>query len=184
MPALKDGRGKDELSLKQQAFVREYLIDFNATQAAIRAGYSQKTANEQVGRLLVNVGIQAEIQKLTAERHEKLELTAERVIQELMQIAFSNIGDYFTDGNVFNLQKLTRAQKAALEVTVDNASEGGKSSKRVRIKLADKTRALELLGKRLKLWVDRHEVVGLGDWEDFGERVQAMRRQMDGKKPN
>ena len=63
---LANGRGKDDLTPKQQAFSREYLVDFNATQAAIRAGYSEKTANEQAARLLVNVSVQAEIQKLTA----------------------------------------------------------------------------------------------------------------------
>jgi phage terminase small subunit len=178
---------KDELTPKQQAFVREYLVDFNATQAAIRAGYSAKTAVQSGFENLRKPDIQTEIKRHSAERHEKLELTADRVLSELMQIAFANIGDYFpADGSAFNLAKLTRAQKAALEITVDKASEGGKSTKRVRIRLADKTRALELLGKRLKLWVDRHEVVGLADWEDFGERVQAMRRQMDGngKRPN
>jgi hypothetical protein len=70
---------------------------------------------------------------------------------------------------------------------VDKSSEQGKPVSRIRFKLADKTRALELLGKRLKLWTDRHEVVGLPDWDAFAERVQAMRKQMDGKpneKPN
>jgi phage terminase small subunit len=56
------------LSDKQRAFVMEYIKDFNATRAAIRAGYSEKTANQQGPRLLVNVGIKAEIERLIAER--------------------------------------------------------------------------------------------------------------------
>ena len=48
-----------KLTDKQEMFCKEYLIDLNATQAAIRAGYSKKTANEQAGRLLVNVSVQS-----------------------------------------------------------------------------------------------------------------------------
>ena len=71
---------KRELTPKQAAFVREYLIDLNATQAAIRAGYSEKTAQEQSARLLSNVIISAEVNRLKQKREAKTEITAEWVL--------------------------------------------------------------------------------------------------------
>lgn len=76
------------LSPKQQAFVYEYLIDLNATQAAIRAGYSAKTANNQVGRLLVNIGIQNAIQEAFREREARTQITQDETLQGLADIAF------------------------------------------------------------------------------------------------
>ncbi len=61
---------------KQEAFVREYLIDLNGTQAAIRAGYSPATANEQASRMLANVSVAEAVAKAKAERAEKCEIDA------------------------------------------------------------------------------------------------------------
>ena len=77
------------MTLKQLRFVHEYLIDLNATQAAIRAGYSRRTANEQASRLLAKVSIQAEVQRLARQQQETAELTAEKVLQALMRIGFA-----------------------------------------------------------------------------------------------
>ena len=88
---------------KQEQFAKEYLIDLNATQAAIRAGYSSKTAYSQGQRLLKNVEIQTRISELMNERSRRTEITADRVIQEIAKIAFSDIGEYMTwdqDGNI------------------------------------------------------------------------------------
>lgn len=88
---------------KQEQFAKEYLIDLNATQAAIRAGYSRKTAYSQGQRLLKNVEIQTRISELMNERSRRTEITADRVIQEIAKIAFSDIGEYMTwdqDGNI------------------------------------------------------------------------------------
>lgn len=74
---------KGKLSPKQQAFVREYLLDLNATQAAIRAGYSPKTARAQGQRLLTNVDIAEAIAEAKAKRAKKVELTAAEVIRRL-----------------------------------------------------------------------------------------------------
>lgn len=75
-----------ELSPKQQRFVEEYMVDLNATQAAIRAGYSPKTAAEQGARLLKNVKTQAAIHKAAEKREKRTEITADRVVQELWNI--------------------------------------------------------------------------------------------------
>ncbi len=74
------------LTPKQAAFVQEYLIDLNATQAAQRAGYSEKTASEQASRLLANVKVAAEIQKAIAARAERTDIKADRVITEAWAI--------------------------------------------------------------------------------------------------
>lgn len=79
------------LTAKQQRFVDEYLIDLNATQAAIRAGYSQKTARQIGNRMLTNVDIQAAIAKRMGDRSGRVEITQDMVLKELAKIGFSDI---------------------------------------------------------------------------------------------
>ena len=74
---------RNELTPKQCRFVDEYLVDLNATQAAIRAGYSARTANEQGPRLLVNVGIATAIQTAQEARSQRLQLTQDDVLRGL-----------------------------------------------------------------------------------------------------
>lgn len=75
-----------KLTDKQEMFCREYLIDLNATQAAIRAGYSQKTANAQAGRLLVNVSIQNRIAELKEERNKRTGIDADWVLNNAKRV--------------------------------------------------------------------------------------------------
>ena len=75
------------LTPKQQRFVEEYLIGLNATQAAIRAGYSEKTAQEQSSRLLPNVMVQEAVQKAKNKLSERTELTVDMVVQGLLKEA-------------------------------------------------------------------------------------------------
>ena len=70
------------LTPRQQRFVEEYLIDLNATQAAIRAGYSERTATEQASRLLTNVKVREVIDKAQAKRRERLEVTVDSISAE------------------------------------------------------------------------------------------------------
>ncbi len=79
------------LTAKQQRFVDEYLIDLNATQAAIRAGYSQKTARQIGNRMLTNVDIQSAIAKRMGDRSGRVEITQDMVLRELAKIGFSDI---------------------------------------------------------------------------------------------
>lgn len=80
-------RHPQRLTPKQQRFVDEYLVDCNATQAAIRAGYSKATANEQAGRLLVNVSVQAAISLARQEQQKRTQIDADRVVTEAWNIA-------------------------------------------------------------------------------------------------
>ena len=78
---------------KQQRFVDEYLIDLNATQAAIRAGYSVKTANEQGAQNLAKVSIQQAIAEQMADRSRRTGVNQDRIVLELARIAFAKITD-------------------------------------------------------------------------------------------
>src|SRR4051794_41809085 len=78
------------LNDRQACFVAEYLVDLNATQAAIRAGYSARTANEQAARLLANVSVAAAIAEAQAARSRRTEVTADRVMLELARVAFGD----------------------------------------------------------------------------------------------
>ena len=85
------------LTPKKILFAAEYIIDLNATQAAIRAGYSEKTAYSQGQRLLKDVEVQALIQTYMKERGERTEVNADMVVKELSKIAFSDVRNIYTD---------------------------------------------------------------------------------------
>ena len=93
---------------KQQRFVREYLTDFNATRAAIRAGYSPKGASVQGARLLANAKVQAEVEQLAKQKDDELGLTNERILDKLAQIAFSD--DEETKDNLRALDLLCKSR--------------------------------------------------------------------------
>ncbi len=150
-----------KLTAKQQRFVEEYLVDLNATQAAIRAGYSTKTANEQGNRLLVNVSIRTCIDQAIAERSKRTGINQDRVIRELARLAFVNAN------NVIDIGKATlkegaieddTAAIASVKVKVIPTKEGEGVERE--IKLTDKIRALELLGKHLGMFTDRVKIEG------------------------
>ena len=81
------------LSDKQKVFAQEYLVDFNGTQAAIRAGYSKKSAKQQASRLLTNVNIQEEIRSQMEKRSERTGVTIDAVVQRLNERAETHIED-------------------------------------------------------------------------------------------
>jgi phage terminase small subunit len=166
------------LTDKQKRFCEEYLIDLNATQAAIRAGYSPKTAEQTASRLLRNVKVQEYIAKRQKELSRSTHITQERVIKELALIAFSNNADYArvvekkmqteVDGMLVDVlgedgkpimyrtvdpvltDELTEEQKRALAV-IKKGRDG------LEVKSFDKVRALELLGKHLGIFTEKIE---------------------------
>ena len=75
-----------ELEEKQKMFCKEYLVDFNGTQAAIRAGYSKKTANEQASRLLAKVNVQTYLKQLIEKRNERTKITQDEVIADIIEV--------------------------------------------------------------------------------------------------
>lgn len=150
-----------KLTDKQQMFCEEYLIDLNATQAAIRAGYSTKTANEQASRLLTNVNIRAYIDKKMAERSRRLGITADRVLNELAKIGFCNATDLINTNNATVKESATADDTAAIQsVKVKTMSSDNGDMVEREIRLYDKTKSLELIGKHLGMFKDRLEVAG------------------------
>lgn len=169
------------MNKRQRQFCEEYLIDLNATQAAIRAGYSEKYAHTNAPKLLQITTIKAKIDELMIERSKRTEITADRVIKELAIIAFSNAADYAAviereafmevdghqvkllddDGNPILYRtvepvltaELTDEQKRALSV-IKKGRDG------FEVKPYDKVRALELLGKHLGMFKEQVEVTG------------------------
>ena len=139
-----------KLTPKQKKFVGEYLIDLNATQAAIRAGYSEKTARQIASEYLSKPNIQAEIQRRQAKYQSKLEITQEKILQELAAIAFANGSDYAKVVNAGLLPSVVMTPTSELPPEKLPAIAGIKANQYgVEVKLHDKVRALELLGKYL-----------------------------------
>jgi len=150
-----------ELTDKQRRFVEEYVVDLNGTQAAIRAGYSENTANEQASQLLAKLSVRKAVEKLQREISQRLGLTAEKVLSEMSYIAFANMADYLqcTSGGdpFFDYYNASREQKSALsEVTVEDYVEGrgddARNVKKVKFKLHDKRAALVDLGRHMGLF--------------------------------
>lgn len=136
-----------ELSDKQKRFVEEYLIDCNATQAAIRAGYSQKRASELGYQLLQKTTVQQTIQKAMDERAKRTEITADYVLQGLKTVA-------------------DRCMKG--EPIIDRE---GNETGEWRFDSGGANRALELLGKHLKLFTDKVEHSGTVTFEQMLEQM-------------
>jgi len=146
---------------KQEMFVKEYLIDLNATQAAIRAGYSIKTA-EVIGYENLNKPHIAEtIQEAMAKRSLRTEITADNVLRELAKIGFGNIQRCYTpEGRLIPIHEMDADVSATItEVTekfVSKSEEDDVVLER-KYKVADKRAALVDLGRHLKLFTDKSE---------------------------
>lgn len=144
---------------KQKRFVDEYLIDLNATQAAIRAGYSPNTAEQAASRMLSFVKVQDAIEKALAERSRRTGISQDRVIQELAKIAFVNIRDVVNDDAeiLINADEADLAAVESLKVKIIPTKSGENGIER-EVKLSSKLKALELLGKHLGMWNDKLDV--------------------------
>lgn len=145
-----------KLTPKQERFVQEYLVDLNATAAAIRAGYSRKTANRIASENLSKPDIQSAIQEAMQKLQERTEITQDMVIQELAKLGFFDIRKLFDkDGKPLDISKLdddTAAALVGLDVQDVSDSDGNYVGFIKKYKMADKIKALELLGKHLGTW--------------------------------
>lgn len=151
-----------KLTEKQKLFVSEYLIDLNATQAAIRAGYSPKTA-EQIGyQMLKKTSVSDAIAQAMAERSKRTGITADRVLNELAMIGFANAADIINFGAATVKGDASREDTACIQsVKVKTIpTDAGDITER-EVKLYDKKSALELIGKHLGMFKDKLEVSGI-----------------------
>lgn len=163
------------LSPKRARFVAEYLVDLNATRAAERAGYSKKTANEQGARLLANVSVRAAVAAKQKKVADELELDAKMVLRDLLAHARADIRKaYDKDGRMLPVHQLP--DDVAIAVTsVKSFEEWGSDGDGGKVpvgdvreaRFSDKLRALELLGKHLKLFTDKVE-------HEAGESLEAL----------
>jgi phage terminase small subunit len=149
-----------KLTPKQELFCNEYLIDLNATQAAIRAKYSPKTAMEQASRLLSNVKVQEYIQQRMKDREKRTEITQDRVLKELAHIAFDDIKNYLsfytdTDGNVRTIVKDSTTIDTRAIQEVSQGKDG-----QFKFKMYCKDNALLQVGKHLGMFKEQIEHSG------------------------
>lgn len=176
------------LNEKRQRFVEEYLVDLNATQAAIRAGYSPRTAKQQGQRLLTFVDVQEAIQVGRSKRTERTEITQDRVLEELAKIGFADIrkavnwGKDPIDATSENadpngLRQYPVSLIPSEEIDDDTAaavSEVSLTQAGIKVKMHDKLSALTSIGKHLGMFVERTEDVTPVKTE--GELIEQARR--------
>lgn len=158
------------LTPKQQRFVAEYLIDLNATQAATRAGYSARTANEQGARLLANVSVRSALTEAMKERESRTHITQDRVLQELARIAFFDLRKlYREDGSLKAMHELDDDAAAVLSgvdvvETMKTTFEDGEPKHQPeftkKVKIPDKVGALGLAMRHLGMLKDKTEITG------------------------
>lgn len=139
------------LTPRQQRFVDECLVDLNGKQAAIRAGYSPNCAEVTASRLLRNAKVAAAVAEARRERAERTAITQDSVVQGLARIAFSDVRDLFDDdGYPLPPNRLPdQVRGAVASITI------GENHRSMRIRMCDKLRALELLGKHFGLFKDQ-----------------------------
>lgn len=162
------------LTPKQQRFVEEYLIDLNATQAAIRAGYSEKTANEIGAENLAKPSIAKAIQDALKERSERVQIDADYVLKRLVEIDQMDVLDIMDDdGNVKPLRdwpKIWRQYISNIETISMDDGEGWLK----KIKWPDKVKNLELIGKHVSVGAFKDKIEHSGQLE-----IQSLSDLMD-----
>jgi len=166
---MKKKTAKRGLTARQKAFIQEYPIDLNGTQAAIRAGYSPKTADRIASKLLGKVEVQAALQEALDKRADKADITADRVLAEIARLAFSDIKEYIDIGSdgciqVKPFEDMPKGASRAIQSVKEKkrilASGKGDGQETIlestfEFKLWDKGRALDQLGKHLGLLFDK-----------------------------
>jgi len=186
---------KSKLTAKRKRFCREWIIDRNGTQAAVRSGYSEKTANEQAAQLLADTSVQKEIARLEAAQNKRLDITADKVKAEIAKIAFVDIIDLVEkfDGKklVFKsldeipdhvrgaIKSIKTKRAAAIKKLIEYEDE-------VIVELWSKERALEMLAKHFNLYEGHQEagapkVETLSDDELF-EKIEAHYKTLKAKR--
>ncbi|RKH93631.1 terminase small subunit [Corallococcus sp. AB038B] len=157
------------LTANQERFVQEYLVDLNGKQAAIRAGYSERSAEVTASKLLSNPKVRAAVDAAKAARAERVEVKADDVLRELLLIARTDIGDAFSPtGALLPLKEMpAHLRRAISSIEVEQLTVDGEAIGTVaKVKLWDKPKSLELLGKHLRLFVDKVETTVQFSHED------------------
>lgn len=138
-------------SKKQERFVEEYLIDLNAKQAAIRAGYKPNNADVVGYQLLQKTSVKNAIEKAMAERSRRTGISQDRVLYELAKMAFVNISDVVDLDNASVKADATEEDLACIQSVKIKPNEFGTERE---VKMYDKKASLELLGRHLGMFKD------------------------------
>ncbi len=135
---------------KQRRFVEEYLIDLNATQAAIRAGYSAKTAKQQGQRLLTNVDVQVAVSEAKVKRSNDTGINATWLLQRLAAEAVADISDLYTeDGRIRPVHEWPLIWRQGLVAGLEVETIGEGAGRLTKVRLSDRIKRLELIGKHI-----------------------------------
>ncbi len=169
---------KNNLSTKQKLFVGEYLTDLNGKQAAIRAGYSQKTAEFQASRLLRNDKVEIEIKREIKLRSERTKITADMVLKEFAKLGFSDIRKVIRWSKKIDPETFQTSNTVSLipsdeidddtAATIESIKQGANGE--ISIKLHDKLAALVNLGKHLGMFDKKIT----GDGEESGITINIV----------
>jgi phage terminase small subunit len=146
---------------RQEKFCNEYLIDLNSTAAAIRAGYSVKSARQIGNENLTKPYIRARVDAAMAEQSKRTGINADRVVRELARVAFVDLTDLIDTDTAAVKPNATRDDTAAIAgIRVKTSTGVGGDSVEREVKLCDKLKALELLGRHLGLFNDKLDISG------------------------
>lgn len=153
-----------KLTDKQTRFVEEYVKSLNATQSAIRAGYSEKTASEVGYQLLQKTSVSTAIEEAISKRAKKAGADADKTLLELSRVAYSDVRNLFDDEGrpipVHLLDDDTAAAISSVEYDVAFDKEDNPEVFVKKVRLWPKVPANELIGKYYKLWTEKHEHSG------------------------
>lgn len=152
-----------KLTPKQARFVEEYLIDLNGTQAAIRAGYAERSAGMTASRLITNDNIVAAIQKAKDKRSRRIEITQDRVLLELAKLAFSDLREFTGWGPTgIQLKDSDELEEHAAACVQEVSLTTTNSGYNMKFKLHDKCPAIKMLGQHLGMFTEKVDLT-IGD---------------------
>lgn len=169
------------LTDKQERFCREYIVDLNATRAAIAAGYSEKTARQSASRLLTNVNVQNEIQQLKKAVADKLDVDAEWMLRHLInQVEANTLNAFEYAGPAGIVLEDLKALPREIQICIKKVKQnkGG-----IEVQFEDKQRALEMIARHIGFFekdniakVEIDVYANLTD-EQIRDRIEAIRNR-------
>ncbi len=175
-----------DLTAKEAAFVREYLIDLNQTQAAIRAGYAAKSANVQAVEIMARPLVRAAIAEAMAARSERTQVNADWLLNRLAVEAEADLADIYTeDGAVKPVHQWPKIWRQGLVAGIKHQElrdgEGNATGEFiVEVKVSDRVKRLELIGKHVgvQAFLEKVEVAGV---EQLADRIARAKAKQGGK---
>lgn len=178
--------GKEEyrpLNAREEKFCHEYLRDRNQTQAYIRAGYSRTGARANAARLITNDNVRARVNQLIKDQLDRIRIKSDIVIRELLNSALIDLKDaYDSEGNLLPIEDMPEPlRKAIVEIRTEELFDGrGEDREHIgtakTIKIMDRFKSLEALGRHLKMFTDLHEIPGL---DNLAEELKKARQRVN-----